>query len=52
MNFTYLLGSLYGLNEIMYVKGIEPGFRATHPCSSPNSGLSELYIQESIPNGK
>lgn len=29
MNFAYLLGSLKSLNEVIHVKEIESGFRAT-----------------------
>lgn len=48
MDFTYLLGYLKSLNEVIYVKEIESGFRATHPCSSPSPGPGELYTQGSI----
>lgn len=48
MNFTYLLGSLKSLGEVIYAKEIDSGFRPTHPRSSPSPWPREPYTQESM----
>lgn len=44
MNFAYLIRSLCAVNEMMYIKWVESGFRATHPLLLPKF-LSEQYTQ-------